>query len=880
VANYLGLPFWYDLSVVITSIPKNNMKQVTFSLLICLVLLLVLPVSALAHPADMYYHTHLVKLSPDGIFITWQIVPGPMIAQSIWFDVDKDQDDLVSETEAADWANSILMTFSVSMDQESLSLELESVDWPSTVDTLFSGEEPIIIYLFAEWPEEIQFDALVSLHNRFNPKSSLSWFEIQAEGGLSFEIPNQNSGNLEILVGLESGDSETTRLTGWESGSPSIPWVVESIGLGKLAEEAAEESQKSPAAGSGPASILEGLIKKQESSFTFILGAFFLSALLGALHALSPGHGKTIVAAYLVGSQGKAYHAIALGGIVTLVHTGSVFLLGILTLTASRYFLAADVFPILELVSGLLIFVLGIGLLYPRLKLWFQDLRQKRKVKKVEEGSGTDPLGGEKRLQIDQPIEEIGPAHSHTPSDLGSIPRGPSVSSPLENIRWRNLIPLAISGGLVPCPDAIAILLVAAAINRIAFGLSLIVSFSFGLAAILIAIGLLIVQGKRLFERLQWFNKAALIMPIISALIVLTAGAWLSVSALQNISEFPGSYPADQRSTQFRLKEAHVLYTSLDEKDQSQLFIIPADGGTPTALSEGGNIWYFAVAPDHSQVVYAADNGTNGSQLWLWDSGTSRNELLMECTSAYCSEIAWSPDGQRILYSRLELDSETNPANVQSIWWLDLNTRESAPLFQDALTPGFSARWSPDGRWLSYTSINPLEIKIYQMETGESRILPNTLGYPAVWSPDSKTVILQDLVLGETGYLNKIFSYSVAEDWLTMLAYDQMYYESYPTWSPDGEWLAVVRRAWVEGIPKEGNQLWVMHPDGTEATQYTDEVKFTFGQPSWSSDSRYLVFDYRAVVDGQINLGIWVLDLKTGRISDLVAPGSRPVWLE
>ena len=861
-------------------IRKNNMKKVTFSLLICLVILLVFPGSALAHPADMYYHTHSVRLSPDGIFITWQIVPGPMIAQSIWFDVDKDQDDLVSEREAVDWAKSILMTFSVDMDQESLSLELESVDWPSTVDTLFSGEEPIIIHLFAEWPKEVQFEGLVSLHNRYNPKSSLSWYEIQADGGLSFEIPNQNSGNLEILVGLESVDTDNSRLTGWESGSPSIPWVVESIGLGDLAEEVAEESQKSPAAGFGPASILEGLIKKQESSFTFIMGALFLAALLGALHALSPGHGKTIVAAYLVGSQGKAYHAIALGGIVTLVHTGSVFVLGILTLTASRYFLAADVFPVLELVSGLLIFALGIGLLYPRLKLWFQDMRQKRKVKKVDESSGTDSLGGERRLQIDQLIEEIGPAHSHDPSDLGSIPRGPSVGSPLENIRWRNLIPLAISGGLVPCPDAIAILLVAAAINRIAFGLSLIVSFSFGLAIILIAIGLLIVQGKRLFERLKWFNKAALIMPVISALIVLTAGAWLSVSALKNISEFPGSSPAAQGSSLFKLEEADVLYTSLDENDQSQLFLIPADGGIPIALSEGINIWHLAVAPDHSKVVYAGGNDDNGSELWSWDPETFQNELLLECANAYCSEISWSPDGQGFLYSRLDFDPETNPGNVQSIWWLNLDTRESAPLFQDALTPGFSARWSPDGNWLSYTSINPLEIKLYQMESGQSQILPNALGYPAVWSPDSQTMILQDLEMEESGYLNKLFSYSVQDDWLTMLAYAQMFDESYPAWSPDGEWLAVVRRAWVEGIPEEGNQLWLMRPDGTEAVQQTDEEKHTFGQPSWSSDSRFLVFDYRAVVDGQINSGIWLLDIKTGRISDLVSPGNRPIWLE
>jgi len=856
------------------------MKKVSFSLLICLVLFLVLPVSALAHPADMYYHTHTIILSPDGISITWQIMPGPMIAQSIWFDVDKNQDDLVSDAEAVNWVNSILMTFSVEMNQDPLPLELESVDWPSTVDTLFDGSEPIIIHLFAEWTEEIREDTWIALHNRYNPKSSLSWFEIQAEGGLSFEIPNQNGGNLDILLGFSQGDSTSTRLTGWESGSPSIPWVVESVGLGELAEEAAAESQTSPAAGSGPASILEGLIKKQDGSFTFILSALFLAALLGALHALSPGHGKTIVAAYLVGSQGTVLHAIALGGIVTLTHTGSVFILGILTLTASRYFLAADVFPVLELTSGLLIFLLGMGLLYPRLRLWFRYYQQKRKIMKVEVDSGAKAPGGEKRLLISQPIDEIGPAHSHDSSDLGSIPRGPIPGSPLENIRWRNLIPLAISGGLVPCPDAIAILLVAAAINRIVFGLSLIVSFSFGLAVILIAIGLLIVQGKELFKRLQWFSKAALVMPIVSALIVLAAGAWLSVGALQNFSEFSVSVFTNEETPQFSLRETDVLYTALDENDQSQLLMLSAGGGTPLVISEGVNVWYFAVAPDHNKVVYVGGNQYNGSELWIWDRETSQNELLLECADAYCSEISWSPDGQGFLYSRLEFDPENNPANVQSIWWLDLDTGESAPLFQDALTPGFSARWSPDGKWLSYTSINPLEIKIYQMENGESQILPNALGYPTVWSPDSKTVILQDLELVDSGYLNKLFSYSVEEDWLTMLAFDQMYDESYPTWSPDGEWLAVVRRAWVDDIPEEGNQLWVMRPDGTEATQYTDEEKHTFGQPSWSSDSRYLVFDYRAVVDGKINTGIKVLDLKSGRISDLVTTGSHPAWLE
>jgi Tol biopolymer transport system component len=388
------------------------------------------------------------------------------------------------------------------------------------------------------------------------------------------------------------------------------------------------------------------------------------------------------------------------------------------------------------------------------------------------------------------------------------------------------------------------------------------------------------VQGKRLFDRLRWFNKAALIMPIISALIVLVAGAWLSLGAVRNISGFPASPSAVQGSSELSLREIDVLYTALDENDRSQLLLIPAGGGTPRPISEGVNIWYFAASPAYSKVVYAGGNQENGSEIWLWNQVTNQTEMLIDCENAYCSEIAWSPDGRGFLYSRLEFDPENNPANVQTIWWMDLETRESAPLFQDALTPGFSARWSPDGNWISYTSINPLEIKIYHMETGQSQILPNALGYPAVWSPDSQKVILQDLELTESGYLNKLFSYSVEEDWLTMLAYGQMFDESYPTWSPDGEWLAVVRRAWVDGLPEEGNQLWVMRPDGSEATRYTDEEQHTFGQPSWTSDSRYLVFDYRAVEEEKINSGIKILDLETGRITDLVQPGSKPAWLE
>jgi ABC-type nickel/cobalt efflux system permease component RcnA/Tol biopolymer transport system component len=855
------------------------MKKFILASLICIITLLGTSFSVDAHPADMYYHTHIITLTETRIEVIWEIKPGPMIAQSIWFEVDVDQDNRVSEQEGEAWAASRLSVISGKLDQESLDLSLDQVIWPAEIDDLFSGETPIRVHLSAQWPADLDGVHELSLDNRFNPKNSISWFEIQAEEGLGFSLPLQNRGSLGLDLGSTGGIPADGILVSWESGSPSIPWVVESVGLGDLAEEAASESRASPAEGFGPASILEGLIKQQEGSLAFILGALVLAALLGSLHALSPGHGKTIVAAYLVGSQGKAYHAFALGAIVTLTHTGSVFALGLITLTASRYFLAADIFPVLELFSGLLILLLGIGLLWPRV---IYLLHSREEKKRFQQNNDEVIVEGKRRLAINLPVQEIGPSHTHDPSKMGAIPRKIPGENPLEGIRWRSLIPLAISGGLVPCPDAIAILLVAATINRIGFGLSLILAFSFGLAVILIIVGLLIVQGRKLFERLRWFNRAAVVMPVVSALIVLGVGIVLSVSAIGNIQD-QGQLidPSNilKVGSESNLNDMMVLYTALVGEQRSQLMIVPATGGEPQQITEDLTIWSYIVASDANRVYFASDRGDNGSWIGFWDLESNQQEVLLECPNAYCSELAGSPDGQGLLFSRLDFDPEINPGNIQTIWWLNLDTRDSDPLFQDDLTPGFSPRWSPDGNWLSYNSINPLEIRFYRMKTGESQILPTSLGYPPVWSPDSSEAILLDLEWGEFGYQNKLFLYDLESEWLTMLASEENYDESYPAWSPDGSWLAVVRRAWNEEVPEPNNQVWIMRPDGTVARQLTDTIDYTYGQPAWSPDSRYLVVDYRSLREGGVESGVILIDILSGRIDLLAEPGFRPAWL-
>ena len=463
---------------------------------------------------------------------------------------------------------------------------------------------------------------------------------------------------------------------------------------------------------------------------------------------------------------------------------------------------------------------------------------------------------------------------------MGSIPRGPSVGDPLGGIRWRSLIPLAISGGLVPCPDAIAILLIAATINRIAFGLSLIVSFSLGLAVVLIVIGVLIVQGKRLFERLRWFNRAAVIVPIISALIVLSVGVILSVNAVRNMGLAQLSFRKAEQGSSFNIEEAKILYTALDEDNRSQLFQRSIFEDDSWLIAEDANIWFYALAPDQSSLIYATDAGKNNTQIWGWDPDLDQLELLIECQNAYCSDMTWSPDSRGFLYGRLDFDLAANPANVQSIWWLDLTTRETAPLFQDPLTPGFNPRWSPDGKKLSYSSINPLEIRIYELESGESLSLPTQLGYPGAWSPDSKELLILDINQENDSYVNKIYSYDLEKKWLTALAIDPGYDDSFPVWSPNGDWIALVRRQWSAENPGRGNQVWVMRPDGSELRQLTNaEGEIYFGQPVWSPDSQYILYDYRLIDSEGVVTGINLYDLDKGKEMELVSPGSRPAWM-
>ncbi len=268
-----------------------------------------------------------------------------------------------------------------------------------------------------------------------------------------------------------------------------------------------------------PRNALTDLVRTKELSVGIVVIALAIALSLGAFHALEPGHGKTVVAAYLVGARGTAWHAVVLGLIVTVSHTAGVYVLGAVTLFASRYVVPERLYPWLAVGSGVVIAVVGFALFLRR----YADRGHARPHAHTHGSAdalhhhhhGPDEHGHEHSHGSGQ--------HSHHSPDSGH-----AVTLPA-------LVGLGVTGGIVPCPAALVVLLSSLALNRIGFGLLLIVAFSVGLAAVLIAIGLLMVYARRFMTRFQ--GEGPLIqrwLPLTSSAVITVLGVAIAIQGLMS----------------------------------------------------------------------------------------------------------------------------------------------------------------------------------------------------------------------------------------------------------------------------------------------------------------------------------------------------------
>ena len=318
----------------------------------------------------------------------------------------------------------------------------------------------------------------------------------------------EKTGTVRPIIQTETKNAQRQRLTHHEETKTESP----TRDLNQAVTNATVQLQANRQA--TPRSTFTELMATKQLGLGIILVALAVAAGLGAFHALEPGHGKTLVAAYLVGARGTMRHALLLGLIVTGAHTAGVYLLGGITLYTSQYIVPDQLYPWLGLVSGVMITVLGLVLFIRRYL-------------------GKDTLTSEHHHHHDHAGHAHGPGHhrhhhhhGHT-HDHGALNRQVSL---------RELLTLGISGGIVPCPAALVVLLSAVSMQRIGFGLLLIVAFSIGLAAVLISIGILMVYARQFMARFQVNGRlVSRWLPLTSSAFILLFGVMLTVQALQSV---------------------------------------------------------------------------------------------------------------------------------------------------------------------------------------------------------------------------------------------------------------------------------------------------------------------------------------------------------
>lgn len=428
---------------------------------------------------------------------------------------------------------------------------LHATRWTSSLPTEQGGFSLRIDVDFSAVLPEAAADAPRNLEfSNQNYPGRIGWHEIVVEPAPGVSVFDTNAYGTSLTNGLADAlqslpaagplDERTVHLSFGSGNPPHARLLTGRPGSGGV--QAAEASASGGNYITRHTRQLVAAISAPKVSPRVAVLALLGALLLGAVHALSPGHGKTIVGAYLIGSRGTPRHAAFLGLTVTITHTLGVFALGFATLYASRFIVPERLFPILSLLSAVLVLGMGIALLV-----------QRARFARVALSAGSAPvttfhpiapatiapmaptLGGTRGFiyapTAQQPDATMhshggGPMHSHLPPGAGG-----------EKISFRSLLALGISGGLVPCPSAMVLLLAAVALNKTAYGIVLVVAFSVGLAITLMLVGLAFIYARnRLSRQGARRSRWSDLLPVMSAAAITLVGIALCVAAMKTFA--------------------------------------------------------------------------------------------------------------------------------------------------------------------------------------------------------------------------------------------------------------------------------------------------------------------------------------------------------
>lgn len=505
-------------------------KRAPFLVCITTVLLLLLPTTVLAHPLGNFTVNRYSRLTVTNnqIHLTYIVDMAEIPAHQERTQMDRNGDDTVDQAEQDAYLSERLALLPT---QLSLRLNGEAQSWTSVQHELTfpAGQAGLpTLRLVTEWVTPLVAETTLwqADYQDTTYAEHIGWQEVVVQAGTGAQLETSSASATDVSQELRT----------YPDNLLQSPLAVNRATFRFSPIAATTQSNQaitSVSTGSNtvstgrPADPFAELINVTTLTPLTILLALLAAFGWGAAHAFSPGHGKTIVGAYLVGSRGTVRHALFLGLTTTITHTAGVFALGFVTLFAAQFILPETLYPWLSMLSGVLVVVIGAVMIKERLQNFITGQAHHHGHHHHHDHSHADHDHGHDHHQHDHGHDHGHDHHHHLPPGVDGAP-----------ITWRGLLALGISGGLLPCPSALVLMLGAISLQRVGFGLALIVMFSLGLASVLTAIGVVLVYAGKFFQRIPESGLLFRFVPVASALFITVVGIGITVQALMNIGVF------------------------------------------------------------------------------------------------------------------------------------------------------------------------------------------------------------------------------------------------------------------------------------------------------------------------------------------------------
>ncbi len=441
-------------------------------------------IPAQAHPTDEVLQQAYLTPTSSRLAVQLDLTPGVLVAPAFARAIDTDGNQTISVGEEAAHVDLVTSTLQLRVDGQAVPLTVTGRTYPG-YDLLTAAGGAVTIELSAGVAPGSRN---VVLTDGYSPGRTTVQMDVLVAGA--------DPANLDTITHADEGRTITLALAqvGTASAAPSPDHPA-------LATTSKREV-------SNGATMLRALRTPLRSPWALV-ALIATSALLGAFHALTPGHGKALLASYLVGSQSTPRQAVTLGAVVTVTHTSAVVVLGVLVLAAGRFIVPGVLVPSLEVTTGIVVLILGVRLVVRR---W-----RHRGAHGHDHGHGHG--------HDHDHDHEHGPAvhHQHAPPVLPST--------------FRGIAAMGVSGGIIPCPEALSVLLLAIGLNRTVLGLTMVVAFSVGLAAVLVGLGLILVSSRATLDRFRRPGSSPLIawLPVLSAAVVTVLGLTMTFNGVTGL---------------------------------------------------------------------------------------------------------------------------------------------------------------------------------------------------------------------------------------------------------------------------------------------------------------------------------------------------------